>query len=409
MNKKFSEGVPSAATNSGQPTGGIESSVKLYSYIAFFAFGAFAMILPSALPKVMETFSINYAQSGYLLILGTSGYVAGSVICALFAHVMGLRRIAILGSLTATVGVFLFAFGTHYTFLLFANFFANIGMGLIETVVGALAGGESDKKVTSLLNKINASFALGSLLSPFVVSALLRFGIGWQMAYIIIGILTVISFFVAVFIRESTKIEHEAVEEAGLPPVKKIFKPVYLMIYILIGVYVGYEVGFSSWITTFMTNMRGIAVTVAAASSSAFWLGMVIGRYGASYVKLRDEVWLFSIVASSLVSVLVTMFVSNYIGLILFIFLAGLSFASSYPTIQVMLIKRAKKNVGNLMGVFVFFVGIGASISQWLIGTVANDGGIFMGFGVLPIFISIELVLAFTMMKREKRQKTTLR
>ncbi len=225
------------------------------------------------------------------------------------------------------------------------------------------------------------------------------------MAYIIIGIFTVASLAVAIFIKESTKIEHEAVEETGLPPLKTVFRPAYIIIYVLIGIYVGYEVGFSSWVTTFMTNMRGIAVTVAAASSSAFWLGMVIGRYGASYIKLRDELWLLFIVLSSLVSVVVTMFISNYFGLLLFIFLAGLSFASSYPTIQVMLIKRAKKNVGNLMGVFVFFVGIGASISQWLIGTVANAGGIFAGFGVLPIFISIELLLAFVMLKREKRQK----
>ncbi len=145
MNDKLSDVTPSAtAGDAAQLSGSVENSVKLYSYLAFFAFGAFAMILPSALPKVMETFSINYAQSGYILILGTSGYVAGSIVCALFAHIIGLRKIAILGSFMATVGVFLFAFGTHYTFLLFANFLANIGMGLIETVVGALAGGEND-------------------------------------------------------------------------------------------------------------------------------------------------------------------------------------------------------------------------------------------------------------------------
>ncbi len=370
--------------------------LKLYSYFAFFAFGFFVMILSSAFPRVLTDLSIDYLYGGYLLIIGTAGYVVGSLLCAIFAHITGLKRIAVGGAFFMMLGAFMFALSKNFFEIAAADMIANIGAGFIEVAVGSLVGAFAEQKASSLLNRVNSLFALGALISPFFVSAFIKFGLGWRAVYFFEAFFASIAFVISFRLKEP-KITKE--EKLNL---KLIFSPALLIIDILIMIYVGYEVGYSSWISTLLVRGRGINITVAAISSSVFWMGMFVGRYAASFLKFKEETWLFTIVISSLVSAVISMLASNIYLAVFFIFLSGLSFASTYPTIQAMLTKRAGGRIGNLMGIFVLFVGVGASISQWLIAQVANVEGIFWGFAMIPLFIAFEMMMIVPILKRRK-------
>ena len=375
----------------------ISKNLKLYSYTAFFSFGFFVMILPSAFPRVLSDFSLNYLHGGYLLSLGTLGYIAGSLACALFAHKVGLRFIAILGPFFLIVGSLGYAFSKGFLEVVVAAFTTNIGAGMIEVGVGSLIGDMAKEKASSSLNLVNSLFALGALSSPFVVSLFMRENFGWRGVFFVEALIVV---FALVF---AFRIEVPDFVPKKESHFKLFFKPSIMLIDILIMVYVGYEVGYSAWISTFLVHVHGMSVALAAASSSVFWIGMFFGRYMASFVRIEDEKWVFMISMSSLISVLAFMFSTNLYLTVIFIFLSGLSFASTYPTIQAMLTKRVKGRIGNLMGVFVFFVGIGAVISQWLIGKVANSSGVFIGFAVVPTLIVLEILLSLIFYKTNFR------
>ncbi|HEU24581.1 MAG: hypothetical protein C0176_06445 [Mesoaciditoga sp.] len=372
--------------------------IKKYSYFAFFAFGFFVMILPSALPLAMKEFGIDYSQSGYVMMLGTAGYIGGSLICALFAHKIGLKRIASLGSLISAAGLFYFFFVHDFLNLSIANFATNIGMGFIETGIGALIG-SSEENVSSTLNKVNALFALGSFVSPFVVAFFIKYGFNWQISYLIGSVIAFISFVV------SLKIEN--VKERPVVSAKKFnaFSGLFIMIYAMIGIYVGYEATYSSWITTFLTNFRHINVATAALSSAIFWMGMFVGRLLASYIKVRNEIWLIFIVAFSLSGVIFSIAIPQFYISMFFVFFSGLFFASTYPTIQLMLIERAGSGIGNLMGIFVFFVGIGATLAQWVVSSFSNAFGILAGFSIIPVMITVELILSISMERKNSHNR----
>ncbi len=371
--------------------------IKKYSYFAFFTFGFFAMILPSALPLAMKEFRMDYSQSGYAMMIGTAGYILGSLICAVFAHRMGLKRIATLGALFSAIGLTYFFFVKDFVNLSLANFLANIGMGFIEIGVGALIGSLEEENVSGTLNRVNALFAFGALMSPFAISFIVKYKMNWQIAYLIGAFFAVLSLMISLKIKE-VKDEKET---DGLR-IKNAFNAFFVLIYIMIGIYVGYEATYSSWITTFLTNFRHIDVAIAALSSSAFWIGMFFGRLFASYVKVKATVWLIFIVASSLISVVFSIAFANYYVAMAFVLLSGLFFASTYPTIQLMLIERSGGNIGNLMGVFVFFVGMGATLAQWMVSAASNLWGILVGFSLVPIMIISELMLSLNMKSREK-------
>jgi len=371
--------------------------IKKYSYFAFFTFGFFAMILPSALPLAMKEFRMDYSQSGYAMMIGTAGYIFGSLICAVFAHRMGLKRIATLGALFSAIGLTYFFFVKDFVNLSLANFLANIGMGFIEIGVGALIGSLEEENVSGTLNRVNALFAFGALMSPFAISFIVKYKMNWQIAYLIGAFFAFLSLMISLKIKE-VKDEKET---DGLR-IKNAFNAFFVLIYIMIGIYVGYEATYSSWITTFLTNFRHIDVAIAALSSSAFWIGMFFGRLFASYVKVKATVWLIFIVASSLISVVFSIAFANYYVAMAFVLLSGLFFASTYPTIQLMLIERSGGNIGNLMGVFVFFVGMGATLAQWMVSAASNLWGILVGFSLVPIMIISELMLSLNMKSREK-------
>jgi FHS family glucose/mannose:H+ symporter-like MFS transporter len=365
----------------------IPKNLKMYSYFAFFAFGFYVVILSSAFPKVLSDLSINYLYGGYLFLIGTLGYVSGSALCALFAHKTGLKTIAQIGAFLLMVGALGYVFSDDFFKIALSGFVANAGTGLIEVGVGSLVGTVKKEKAANLLNHVNSYFALGALIGPFLVSFFIHWSIGWRSVYIVEVMIALVAFLFSLVMENTSPTLEKKFD------FKSVFEPKIVLLNLLIMVYVGYEVGFSAWVSTFLVHARGINISSAAAIAAIFWIGMFIGRYGASYVKMEEKKWLIIVVSFSLVSVVAFMFSMNLYIAMLFVFLSGFGFASTYPTIQAILAKCAGGKIGNLMGVFVVFVGIGASISEWAVGSVSNVEGIFYGFGVVPLLIVAELLL----------------
>ncbi len=365
----------------------IPYKLKMYSYFAFFAFGFYVVILSSAFPKVLEDLSINYLYGGYLFLFGTLGYVVGSALCALFAHKMGLKLIAQLGAFLLLIGSLGYVISDDFVKIAFSGFIANAGTGLIEVGVGSLIGTIKKEKAARLLNHVNTFFALGALVGPFVVSFFIHWSLGWRSVYILEALIALTAFLFSI------KMEKPVITLEEKFDFKSILDPKIIILNLLIMIYVGYEVGFSAWVSTFLVHARGINVSSAAAIAAIFWMGMFLGRYGASYVKMEEKRWLMIITVFSLTSVVAFMLSINLYVAMTFIFLSGLGFASTYPTIQAMLANYAEGKVGNLMGMFVVFVGIGASLSEWMVGGISNIQGIFYGFTVVPALICAEILL----------------
>ena len=365
----------------------LPKELKMYSYFSFFAFGFYVVILSSALPKVLNDLSIDYLQGGYLFLIGTLGYIAGSIFCTFLAHKTGLKMIAQLGALLLTLGAIGYVFSNDFFKLAIAGFVANAGTGLTEIGVGSLVGTVEKDRAANLLNYVNSFFALGALLGPFVVALFIHWSFVWRSVYVVEAIIALVAFFFSVKMKKPSFVLEEKFN------FKAVLDHKIILLNVLIMIYVGYEVGFSAWVSTFLVHVRSVNIPLAAAMSSIFWMGMFVGRYGASYVKMKEKRWLTLVVSFSLFSVVAFMFCTDYRLALIFVFLSGLGFASTYPTIQAILAKHAGGKVGNLMGLFVAFVGVGASISDWAIGNVSNAWNIFYGFGLVPLMIAIELSL----------------
>jgi len=363
-----------------------------YMYSAFFAFGFSTLILSSALPAITHSFSLNYLEAGFLLASGVIGYVGGAVFCVFFADRLEIHWLPLLSSIFMSLGLFLMSLSSIYIFFIIANVIANFGTGIAEVAIGVIVAKVKVARISRALNRVHAFFALGAVGSPFAVALFISLGIGWRMAYLTSALVSALPF---IFIfRMKAYIPAYDKEGKHFDFKRELSSPLFALLNIMMLVYVGYEMGYSAWISTFMFEYKKFNMAFASTFPAVFWLGMFVGRYGSSFFvsKLSYTRWLFVVVlASFITSVLSFVAISTTTLAFLFVWLTGVSFASTYPTIQAILVSNFKEHIGSLMGMLAVFVGLGSVVVEWGIGAVANYFGIFVGVIIIPVSIGLEI------------------
>ncbi len=364
-----------------------------YMYSAFFAFGFSTLILSSALPAIARDFSLNHLEAGFLLASGVIGYIGGAIFCVFFADRLEIHKLSLLSSASMTIGLSLMTFSFSYISFIIANIFANFGTGIVEVAIGVIVSRIKVAAISRALNRVHSLFALGAVGSPFIVALFISLGLGWRLAYLASGVVSALPF---IFILKMKRYNpaYDKREEKHVDFKRAFSNPLFILLNIMMLIYVGYEMGYSAWISTLMFEYRNFPIALASTFPAIFWFGMFVGRYSSSYLAGRFSYtrWLLIIVLLSLITSILSFVVSSTLTLAyLFVYLSGVSFASTYPTIQAILVANFKEHIGSLMGTLVIFVGLGSVVVEWGIGAIANYFGILAGVILIPVSIALEI------------------
>lgn len=150
------------------------------------------------------------------------------------------------------------------------------------------------------------------------------------------------------------------------------------------------------WASTYLVEVKGIAVDRAAQFASLFYIGLTLGRFLGGFImnKLGDRKMILlgtSILSCGVIALLLP--VGQAVSLAGFI-LIGIGCAPIYPCIiHSTPYNFGAENSGAIIGIQMASAYVGSTFMPPLLGFLGNT----IGFAVLPVYISIFIVLMISM------------
>ncbi|MFN3688636.1 MFS transporter [Salinarimonas sp.] len=256
------------------------------SCFGFVVIGALQALYGPAIPHLLETFAITPAQAG----LALSAHFVGALIGVLVfnrAHTLLTNRQLLAASYGAmALGCLLFAAAPVWSVALVGAFVIGLGFGGVDFGLNFLFSIGFGRRSASMVNLLNAHFGVGAVLGPLAVA---WFGPeSFRAIFLAFGIAALVPLLVGSAISNDVGSRASAGGEAGASePARRrttlLVIGAFFAIYVL---HVAIETGVGGWATTHLVAV-GYGAAFAAGATSAYWLAMTLGRFGAAWLTLR--------------------------------------------------------------------------------------------------------------------------
>lgn len=382
---------------------------RLFSYAAYFIFGAFMVGFSAAMPSIRTELSLSYEVTGFIFSLGSWGFLVGAGMMGLLVDLFGVFRPLVAGLVIMSVGAITLTAAANAWAVGVAHFVMMVGASMLEAGIPIMAG-KFQRGLGKLLNLIHSFFALGAIVGPLVIAGFLGFGFSWRVFFglfvsISVGCICILFSLRAFEIVQKTPV-------AGKEKEKRFdfFKSLTFWLLTLgIGFYVASEIGASSWMAIFSSDHLGETPEKSSLLPSLFWLGLFAGRVGfASMVdRLGAGRWLTLI---SLVGLPIVFFSLNpsggWAGLAVLVVVSGLIHSTIYPTMQSLIVQNIHKGVGYALGVFAAFGSIASSLASLVIGMISGTSGVNTGYSMIFIFYVGTMAVIIALYLRLRRKVT---
>lgn len=244
-------------------------------YLLFFYIGVNYSLAGIATPFVAEKFAVESYMVGYaytffsvgqtLAVIGNSRFLRRVAPRREIWFAISLLVVAIAG-ITTSVNLIVFSLST---FLCGAGvgIFASVGNYAVMT---SWNGGERAVR----LNLLNFFFSFGAIVAPVLAGLLLARGIGWEILYLLGGVLLV---FAAVF---ASRIPVAVTLEFSRKPETSKYWPLSVYVSgVALFMYVLSEVIVSFWLVSYLRQTLSMELSTAGLFLSVFWGAIAIGRF----------------------------------------------------------------------------------------------------------------------------------
>ncbi|MCI0130991.1 MULTISPECIES: sugar MFS transporter [unclassified Vagococcus] len=361
-------------------------------FFIFFVNGLYSMVFGSILPLLSDAYSVNETVSGMLL----SSHQAGNLIAGFVAGILPLyygrkKSILFLSSFVIIGFLLIIGVGTPWI-LLFAFFFTGISRGSISNFNNKTVNDITDSN-PSALNFLHSLFAIGALLSPFLVMLFGQlFGLnGWR--WLLVGIIGLIVVSQMMFFNMPIEGDSLAKDQTTKEKDYTFFKDsLFWNTIIIIFFYLCAESAITGWLVTYFIQSDLLTIQQSQMISSLLWVGILIGRLGCVFSGSRLSrgtlITLISIGSAIFYGLLLA---SNSITMILVSVLGlGISMGGIYPTAMTIAGSSIKKHPMSL-GWILVIGGLGGITMPIVTGYLAQTFTIF--WGMVAIILAIFMML----------------
>ena len=254
---------------------------------------------------------------------------------------------------------------------------------------------------SSLLNLINAMFALGALVCPFLLLGCNRFGPhGWKLAAVIAAALGLIS---SASMLPMTL--GNAPAQGGKPDFGFLHSRLFWVTVALVFSYMCVESSIIGWIVSFFSDSGAASESFSLLLNGLLWLAILAGRFGCTALSARmSSARLLLILTVGMVVFFALLMVLHSLPLMILATLGfGLAVSGMYAT--------GLGNAGVVfnrypvaLGFFMFFTGLGSICFPSIVGAVADWTNIRTGMLVLFFPLALQLVCVLANLSVSKRE-----
>ena len=382
--------------------------ILLCCFFIFFVNGLYSMVFGSILPLLSETYQLSDATSGMLL----SSHQAGNLIAGFVAGILpiyyGRKKSILFLSSFVMVGFLIMILTGQPVLLLTAFFFTGISRGSISNFNNKTVNDISGSSPQAL-NFLHSTFAVGALLSPFlVVLSSSYFGtIGWKiLAMLIIGLV-----FISQIMFSKMPIEEEpiVVKEKKEKDYSFFKDALFWNTVIIIFFYLCAESAITGWLVTYFINQKLLEITQAQMISSLLWFAILVGRLICVFIggRLSRGTLITVISIGSTIFYLLLLNSTSVAMILISVFGLGISMGGIYPTAMTIAGNSIKKHPMAL-GWILIIGGFGGIIMPVIIGFLSENLSIYWGMASIVVAIVIMLLGVFWYQFVNQRKEDTI-
>lgn len=137
-------------------------------YFTFFVSGLVAIILGALLPVLQTEGNLTYTQSGALFSFHQAGNLCAVVLSSFLPYLIGKKNATLIFGIGITIGMLVMTVSSNPLIYVLAFVLTGLARGTLSNVCNATVSEKSTKSVIAL-NLLHSVFAIGALLSPFLL------------------------------------------------------------------------------------------------------------------------------------------------------------------------------------------------------------------------------------------------
>lgn len=363
------------------------------AYLAFFSIALPDTMLGVVWPSMRLSFAQPTSAAGLVPPFGVAAGLISTTLAPYLVRRVGVGRLLAGGtSLSAAALAVSAASATFWQFLV-SVVLLGLSAGAVDATLNAYAARRFGPR---RINLLHASYGVGAVVSPLIVTAVVVSGASWRWAYVIVGCLQLVV--AAVFTvtwrqwRDGPRLSPtSASDDLSSPDRTRVWTTASVLGLLAVALQTGIESSIALWAYTYLTEGVGISPAIGGGLASGYWLTMIIGRVG--FGALAERVGAWPVMAMAIGLLLTAAALVNLPGpapAMAAIVLFGLATAPMYPLLILTTAERTSDEVADRV------VGLQAAASSLGAALIPLVVGLAMGRALSAFGITIAILCVLT-------------
>ena len=349
--------------------------------------------------NIKTFYGVDYTMMGLFLSAGSFGFILSTFLGGFLADKIGRKSVLISGLILIIAGILgIFAARKFIVFLIFA-FVMNMGMGLLEIGINAVASIVFIVNQALMMNLLHFFYGVGAIISPNMTAKLLHINFSWQQVYLTVGAIVFILMLAALEIKmhgEEKHIARDKIDYIQILSDKRMW-----LFASMLGFYVASELGIGNWAVTFFSAQYKMDNTISSLYLGLFFATFTFGRLVGGFIVERigyiKSLFIFSLVSSILIAS--GMAGRNFAFLIS---VAGFFYSIIFPTTIAIVMKEFKQHVTIIIAIILTISSTINMLANFLIGRLNDIFGVFIGFSAILIFMILVVFMSLILAKQKQ-------
>ncbi len=379
----------------------VTTTLLVIIYLSFISLGLPDSLLGSAWPTMVSDLGAPLWGAGPISMTASLCTIISSVNCARLIRRFGTGRLTALSGMLTATALLGMSLVPNYFFLLLLAIPLGLGAGAVDAAINNYVALHCS---ATHMNWLHCFWGVGTVISPFVMSAALNHGMKWTAGYrgvsaMQYALAAVLLMTLNLWGGEKAKEEERSAKVLSIRQVLAL--PGAKQGLFGFTCYCAVESTFMLWSATYLVMARGMDAAAAASMGGLFFIGMTVGRGVSGFIAMK-------LCPKQMVRLGQVMMVLG--GLLLFIpgqgvgvfglLFMGLGCAPVYPNI----VQDTPRNYGAensqaVIGVQMAFAYVGSLCMPTVFGWIAEA----VGYGALPVFSLVITALMILLYNGQQR------
>lgn len=364
-------------------------------YIAFIGLGIPDSLFGAAWPAIYPQFDVPMSYASFVTILVSGGTVISSLISARLINRFGTGKVTAVCTTLTALALLGFSISGSMVWLCLFAIPLGLGAGSIDSALNNYVA--LHYKATHM-SFLHCFYGVGITLSPYLMSLALGAENDWQRGYRIVALIQTAIALITIFSLPLWKKIRDAAPQAESGPVRTLkFREMAAMptVRTVWLVFIGscaIEYTCNTWGSTYLVDIKGMAVDEAAEVITLYYIGMTLGRFLSGVLANRLSSWKLIHIGQTvvLIAVILLLLPLPAPAAVAALFLIGLGNGPIFPN----LVHLTPRNFGaeisqSVMGTQMAAASTGIMLMPPIFGLLVQG----LGVGLFPYFLTAMFLL----------------